>query len=464
MELEEIITLAVPDTFADLKQKLSAVKPIRDTATFIKQYDPYQHDVMDILKRKNKPIETDEGKTFAEVTRLPIPLQKKIVKMSAAFLCANPIELLANPSDDAQSNMVALVKKTWLDNKLHYDSKTIATILMSQTEVAELWYFEDAAPEYWANTVNATANVKYRLRMKILAPSLGDELIPVFNKFGDMVAFARGYFVKEGDKRIEHFDVYTADKTYKGTNVGNGFFLEEEPNPAKKIPVIYYSQPAPEWHDVELLIKRLETLISNHGDSNDYFGSPVVFVNGEIEGFAKKGEQGKVLVGKKGAKAEYLTWDQAPESVKLELNNLRSLIFDMTDTPDLSLEQMKGIGTFSGIALKMVFLGAHLKAADKEENFGKAIQRRINFLISAMAVINVAMSKGTGVEITPKFTYFLPDNDKERMDLLSEGITAGILSKTTGVRMNPVVENPEEELKMIAAELTNPDQLGGAGI
>lgn len=463
MEIEEIVALTDPDNYGKLREKMSALKPARDTATFLKQYDPYTHDIMDKIKRKDKEVETDAGKSTVDVTRLPIPMQKKIVKMAAAFLCANPIELLASASDQLQTDLVYLVTKTWLDNKLHYDSKTIAKILMSETEVAELWYFEEAAEGYWANTINDTAKVKFRLRMKILAPSLGDILLPVFNKNGDMIAFGRIYAVLQGGKRLEHFDVYTAATTYLGEKAESGYTIITQPNPAKKIPIIYYSQPAPEWHDVELLIKRFEILISNHGDSNDYFGSPVVFVNGEIEGFAKKGEQGKVLIGKKGAKAEYLTWDQAPESVKLEYDNLRSLMFDMSDTPDISIEQMKNIGTFSGIALKMIFMGAHLKAADKEEGFGKAIQRRINFLKAAMAVINVGLEKATGVDIKPKFTYFLPNNDKETMDLLTESVSAGILSKTTAVRRNPVVEDAEDELKLITDELKSPDNLGGAG-
>jgi SPP1 family phage portal protein len=220
--------------------------------------------------------------------------------------------------------------------------------------------------------------------------------------------------------------------------------------------VIYYSQELPEWSDVQDLIERMEKLISNHADSNDYFGSPTVFLEGEIEGFATKGEAGKVIQGKSGAKASYLTWDQAPESIKLEYSNLRSLIFDLTDTPDISIENMKSLGVFSGIALKMLFLGAHLKASEKEEIFGKGIQRRINYIKSALAVINVATAGAATMAITPSFEYFLPKNNEELVTLLNTA-TGGkaTMSTQTAEKNNPYVDDPEKEMVLIQEEGLN---------
>lgn len=47
----------------------------------------------------------------------------------------------------------------------------------------------------------------------------------------------------------------------------------------------------------DFCIERMEELLSNCGDTNDYFGYPSYVVSGEIEGFAEKGEQGKVYNG-----------------------------------------------------------------------------------------------------------------------------------------------------------------------
>ena len=89
--------------------------------------------------------------------------------------------------------------------------------------------------------------------MKVLSQELGDNLFPLFDEYGDLIAFARAYKIKEGTLDIDHFDVYTTDFTYKYVN-RTGWELDKQapkggkiPNAAQKIPVIYYSQKQPEW-------------------------------------------------------------------------------------------------------------------------------------------------------------------------------------------------------------------------
>lgn len=457
MELSELQAL-VPD-FEKLKSKMTALKTT-DTkiAGYLKQYEPKGHDSVDTTKRGDKQITIGEGEKernkTVEVTRLAIPVQKQIVALAAIFLCGNPIQLAAAPANDNETDLLAVINKTWKKNKLDYDSKKLVKLMMSETEVAEIWWAEKADDFYWANTPNEGRPL--RMRMKIIANSLGDKMYPIFNRYGDMIAFGREYAEKVEDKDVFHFDVYTEDNNYLAVKSAAGWEVKTEVNLLKKIPVIYYSQPAPEWDDVQTLVDRFEKTLSNHGDTNDYFGSPMVFVEGEIEGFAEKGEQGKVLQGKNGAKASYMSWDQSPKSMELEFKNLRSLIFDMTNTPDISFENMKGLGTFSGIALKMLFFGAHMKASEKEENFGKGIQRRINFLMHAMAILNMEKFKtATSLEITPRFEYYIPKNDSEVIDMLSTA-TGGkpTMSTEQAVSRNPLVDNVEVELERLKNETT----------
>lgn len=447
-ELQELIT----NDFSALQQKIVA-GVTSAYSDHIKQYDSTKHLVYDEQKRPKKKVDKDDGTEFIEVNRLSIPMQKKIVRLAAAFLCGNPIELSANAKDGdtVEEGMLNLLKKIWDDNKLDYESKNLAKLMMSETECAELWFSEDADKDYWNDTFNQ--GKKVRFRMKILAASKGDSLYPVFNAYGDMIAFGRGYKISiEGGKTEEHFDLYTPEKFYFASRVDAEWEVKAEDNDIKEIPVIYYKQDQVEWADVQTLIERYETVISNHGDTNDYFGSPFLLVKGEILGFSKKGEQGKVLQAENGADAEFLSWQQSPDSVKLEQQNLRSLILDMTDTPDISIEQMKSLGTYSGIALKMLFLGAHLKAAEKEEIFGKGIQRRINYLKNALSKINSKLIPALPMSIKPKFEYYLPKNDVEKIELLTTAVSGKIMSQKTAIEQNPLVSDPEAELDEVKAD------------
>lgn len=457
MELLEITELAEAN-FTELQRKVLKLKTNSDQVDkYIKQFDPLQHDTMDPTIRPDKLIQTDLGPSKVLVSRLGLSLQKQIVSMAVSFLLGNPVKLMCAPEGDIQEGLLGVFKKTWDDNKLDYDSKRIAKILMSETEVAELWYTEaieyNKDSDYWYGTANEGGKAKFRLRMKVLARSLGDTIIPVFNSYGDMIAFARGYTVNVDGKNVEHFDVYTDDKIYLGVKDSTGFVCTPSANVVGKIPVIYYSQPISEWSDVQSLIDRFERMLSNHADTNDYFGSPLIKVKGEIKGFAKKGESGKILELVGGADAEYMSWDQSPKSVELEFKNLRSLIFDLTSTPDISIEQMKTLGTYSGIALKMLFLNAHLKASDKEETFGKGIQRRINYLKAAIAKINLDLKNAIVMNITPKFEYYLPKNTKEDIDILTTASGGNpIMSIETAVKLNPLVQDPDDEINKMKSE------------
>lgn len=452
MELSEF--LALTDKFGDLKKKIVADTTARDTFIYLGQYDPLLHDVMLTAKRPDKQVETDNGTSTVSVARLPIAYQKKIVLTRATFLCGNPVEIIAQANQQIEEDMLAVLKRTWDDNKLDYESKRLAKHMMSETEVAEVWYADPIENGYWKDTANDLPSVKYRLRMKIIAPSLGDTLYPIFDNKGDMIAFARGYKLHENEKDVEHFDIYTETKIMKGVQITvDTWEVTTEVNPLGKIPVIYYSQPHPEWYDVEKLIERTETLHSNHADTNDYFGSPMVFVQGDVTGFAKKGESGKVLIGKNGATANYLSWDSSPASIKLESDTLDDYIHYMTGTPKISFENLKGIGAVSGIALKLMFMDAHMYAADKEEDFGKGIQRRLNFLKTALAKINTTLEAATSMSIKPKFTYYLPQNVEETISTLMQA-TGGkqILSVESAVEQNPLVVDKDEELTRLQSD------------
>ena len=58
---------------------------------------------------------------------------------------------------------------------------------------------------------------------------------------------------------------------------------------------------------------------------NDYFGSPILAVSGIVEGFASKGEQGKILQLSQEARANYLQLTTPPESILKEQAQLREL-------------------------------------------------------------------------------------------------------------------------------------------
>ncbi|WGQ15591.1 phage portal protein [Sphingobacterium faecium] len=432
----------------------------------LKEYDPLQHKVTDPKFRPDKML-SEEGESIidatdnntirntvdysvATVNRLPLPIQKRIVLIAATFLVGERINIESN-AEGKGKDLERLVRKLWDDNKLDYESKNIAKLMMSETHCAELWY-DYSDTDYWKDTILKESTKK--VGVMILAESKGDQLYPIFDEYQDLVAFGRGYKVKVESKEVEHFDYYTKDLIIKGVLNGKEWEVDSQNNPYKAIPVIYYSQDRPEWSDVQPLIERKETRVSDFADTNDYFADPALVANGEVENLPSKGEVGKQFQVKNGGTVDYLTWDNAPESTKMEFDILDQEIFANTHTPDISFGTMKAlIGNISGIALKLLFMDAQIKASDKQEYFGKCIQRRLNLLkkiimsLSPMEFVNVI------VVLKPIFKSFMPVNEVEYNTMLIEAFNAGMISRKTMIAKSTLVSNPDEEITEVLKDL-----------
>ena len=429
------------------------------------EYDIKLHAINDTSIRPNKVITMDSGTMQSPVTRIPVPYQKKIVELATTFLLGNPVTISAKPLNDTETNMLNMLTKVWNDNKLDYEGQKLAESVFRLTECAELWYAEEAPPDYWKGT--PIEGSKTRLRYMLLSRLKGDALYPVFNSKGDMIAFGRQYTLRVNGEPEMHFDIYTDTQNYfsvKQTSTGaaSGWDVKPEVNILGKIPVVYYYKKYTEWHDVQPMIDRYEKSVSNHGDNNDYFGSPMIVVKGAIKGFAKKGEAGKLLELENGAEAAYLESNTAPESIKLEQDNLKDLIHDMSDTPHISFEEVQGIGKLSGIALKLLFMGAHMKASKNETVIGLGFQRRLNFLKTALTKISVKLEPALAMSVKPVFDFFLPKDDEAYVNMLNVATGAkATLSQKTAVGLSPLVSDPDAELADILSEGLNDQQNAG---
>jgi len=453
-----------------------------EQADAIAQYKVSEHDIFDTTKRPPKQIKKGTGENdkttglektttvLIEPARIGMSFQGLIVDRRVGFMLTIPVKTDAvyDTESEKEKLLVKTVERIQNDNKMDYLNKEIARRWMSEMECAEVWYFVENKQQ---NILKKLVGIKGKLTLKcnIWSPDLGDVLYPLFDTTGDMISFARGYKLKEDDKDIEHFDVYTTEFEYKYVNRKNKWQLDTlvnpdgkaKPNPipnaVQKIMINYINQNKPEWDDQGSMISRLETSVSNHADMNDYFGSPILAVEGEVRGFAQKGEQGKIMELMEGSKAAYLALNSPPESIKMEQQNLEKFIFALSQTPNITFEQMMKIGPVSGVAMKMMFLDAHMAVARKEEVFGIYLQRRFNILKAAIGmVIDTSLSnEAKTVQLKPVITPYLPQNDTEIIDNLSVAKTGGIMSTESCIEQNPLVEDSETELKRMADDKVN---------
>lgn len=463
MLIEDILKLPIDEQFKELKRKPTFFDQKISAEDVTGQYETAEHKVFKAEKRPDKIVATDNagGTKIVPVARLGIPFQKIIARRTASLLAGNGITLESNAQSDQELTVVQMIKSMLSDAKTTYANRKLLRVLFSEREVAELWYFAEE-PSFWQKVKAkiGLANAKFKMKMKLLYNSMGDTLYPHFDEFGDMDAFSREYSVTVTAGKLEQrFDVYTATATIKYTKAGDNWIITSAiPNPIGKIPVIYYAQAYTEWHDVQALIERYETVLSNFSDTNDYFAAPQLILKGEVNGLSDKSQSGKVITleASSDADAKYLTWAQAPEAIKLELDTLEANIFSGTQTPNISFEKMKALGTnLSGVAIEMLFMDAHLKCLDKQEIVGEGIQRRFNLLKAAIGnVIQTSLLTACEtVDVTPVFNIYSPKNKVEDATILMTlSGNKPLMSQKTGVENSPYTADSETELAQIQDE------------
>lgn len=404
----------------------------------LKQWNVATHVVND---RKQKFL--DSGEEISQ-NKLPIPYQKVIVKSAVAFLYGKPLRLIQKSKGTDEA--FALLQNLWEEMRMASLDRKNARTLFSQTVAAKLFlpYKDDESDS--ENTAKCV----------LLSKKNGDTLYTKKDMYGVMKCIARGYTVTINNEPVEYFDAYFKDIIIYCKKMNGIWSVESKPNLVKKIPISYYEQEDPEWHDVQALIERYEMLTSKKADNNDYTGDAILVVTGDVDSLPGKDETGKVvkLTGE-NASAKYLAPEMAIDMVKEEKTSLKELIHYCTDTPDLTTDQLSSLGQDSGKALVMRFFPAILKAMDKEEIFAEMVDREINILKAMIAnVLNINMAAQIkNLKVGFEFGNPLPDNIKEIVTMLTEAAGGKpIISQKTAVTLNPLVKDADTENTQIESE------------
>jgi SPP1 family phage portal protein len=442
----------VIDTFKDTNEE-------RETTAYIEEYEGARTRRNESVgKRADKVVGEGDNRKTVPVARLVFGFPKKIVRTATAFKFGGDMTVSARESNEG----VEEFKRRWeKELKMHGVIKEFARTVMVETKAALLFY-----------PVKKTTDPEVKLRVKLLNANAGD-FFPHFDDYGDMDAFLWKFKAKDMEgKEVECVNIYTAEQIMyyvKGdggwaarvTTEGTGVI----PNLFGKIPVVYSEQDKPEWEEITSLMDNFEMRVSRLSDTNSYFAEPLLKLFGDVvkmpgketTGKMVQFEQKKTLDGKiESGDAAYLTWDQTPESIKLELETMRAGIYSMSSTPDLSFDNVKGLGaSVSGIALRLMFLDAFLKASDRED-LDQAVQRMVAVVVAGIAnIANIKFKKQleeNWIEVT--FGSVLPDDTKEAIEVLVRATgDQPILSRKTGVSLNPLVKDTAAEVLELDAQL-----------
>lgn len=463
--MEELIKLlkeSPNEAIASLTAGEKDPQKIKDIRNEFSELDRNTRETQIGQVQKDKKIGEGEKTKTVKGVRIPIPIQNKIVNTATAFEVGEPVTLIPDitDSEDNENKLTQEIERLWKVNRIDNIIQKAIRLQKSELQCAVLFYMKDLGPESLINRLLGI-NPKKEIKIKLLENKSG-RMAPFFDPFGDMTAFTWSFDTTEDKKTVKNVWVYTDEKVFKLSNKSGAMTLESsEDHGFSKIPVVYFSQDKPEWFIAEPMIDRLEVALSKLGASNDYSGHPILKIYGEIIGGPDKDEDGKSLRFKQkvdedsgkvtNGDADFLTHDNAPESVKMELDRLEKYIYSLTSTPDISFDNVKGLGSISGIAIKLMFLDAMMKAKMNEGDNRTSLERIINILISGVITTTGRKLKSEAQKtfFEVQFNSILPDDLKESVETFARAVDAGIMSVQTAVEGLDMTGDAKQELENI---------------
>ena len=433
---------------SDLKYKTVVVKP---WANLRKEYEPKEHPVMTDKNYRDKVTK----KGIEKVTRLTLGLQKLAVKRMTELMFAIPVQRVYNPVSDQEKTVAKIMEAIFLKNRVNSLNIERGKSLFASCETITLWYSQEQP------TVYAGQKSLLKLRCKNYSPMNGDSLYPLFDEYDDMIALSIEYTRKEGNRTITYFDTYTADEHIRW-RTENGSTVEElrESVELGKITGIYIHRDEPIWEDQSPNVYEGEWTLSRNGNYIRKNARPnwVVFSDKKVNhGNEPTNDNAgrNVLQYGQNDKAEYKTWQQAIDSIKFHIDEIKRNFFMELQLPDMSMENMKAT-PMSGEARKMMFIDAQLKVTDESGIWIEFFDREINVIRAFMKKMYPTLSAAidslqVDVVITP---YQIRDEAERITNLTNATNGKAIMSQRTAVANLGYVDDIDEELAQIAKEST----------
>lgn len=403
----------------------------------IKEYNPQTHDVM---RRPNKYVKNEDPYI---TEKLPRSRQRYINEVALFFLLGNPVKWKKEDGDD---EAFTLFKDFLRDHRFNTTMRQAKRLAGAETESAKLYH------------IYRDGNDKMAIKCVILARSKGHRLRPLFDQYGNMTAFAYGYKLKENGKTVQHWDIQTSEMIYFCKKNSIGWDVEPYVNPTDKINVIYYQQPT-EWDGAEQRISREEMLDSKIGDTNNYFADPIATATADvIQGLASPDKPGRLIqLTSKDSVFGYVNPPQSSELRDAEKNDLNASILFDTFTPDLSFENLKGMGTLTGAAIKNALILGYIKRDNRKEIYEELIDREKNLVIAILKYLHPDKAAALdSLVITFEFSEPFTEDKERTWQSIGQLYKNGLVSLEQAVTMLALTDAPKEEIERLQQAAQKP--------
>ncbi len=391
MDIKEILgnTNSIDQKINALKKRTICV-PL--WSVLLKTYETSNHEVLtDTISLKDK----ENGE---KSSRIAIGLDKLLASRFNQFTFAIPVKREYNkPSNDTQTAIISAIEKIY--ENAHIDTMNFkrGIAYYAACEMFTIWYTVKRE-----NTIYGFP-CKYKLKCKTFSPMDRVCLYPIIDELDDMIAMSFEYDKKVSDtKTITIFETYTEDRHFVWEKDNQGNSWEEKTAHIKedgtvesgeqiiinKIPGVYLWRPFPVYDGLGGIRHELEYSLSRNGNVISYNSAPIVKVKGGIIGKEKKGESSRIWRVESDGDISYVSWNQSQDAVINQTNTLLKLYWMLSQMPDISFDNMKGLGNIGYDARQTLFTEARLKITEESGAWKECFEREFNVIKAFLKQMN----------------------------------------------------------------------------
>lgn len=422
MPIEELLGSKNPQVIIDALRVKSVDVP--RWSDLLKDYEPTKHKICsDLIGRKDR--QRSDG-TLEKASRIYIGLEKLLTNRFNEYTFSIPVKrVYSNVGDnEVRKQIVRALESIYKHARIDSVNLKRGLAYYASCEIFTIWYTVRRD-----NTLYGFPS-KYKLKCKTYSPMEGVVLYPYIDDRGDMLAMSFEYKKRVGEVDVLFFETYTADRHYIWKQDGNAGWQEVTKNTSEdgeeisgerisilKIPGVYISRPVPVYHGLSYLREEIEYTLSRNSDVIAYNSAPVLKVVGDVKGEEVKGESRRAFRLANGGDVAYVSWNQSIDSLKFNVDMLVRLFFMQSQMPDISFENMKGLGNIGYDARQSLFTDAHLRIGEEAGAWIEFLERECNVIKAFLGQMNVKFqSELDNVEVEHIITPFLQDDEKYQVE------------------------------------------------
>ncbi|MDA3731438.1 phage portal protein [Niameybacter massiliensis] len=282
-----------------------------------------------------------------------------------------------------------------------------------------------------------------RIKSKLIASEDG---YPVYSEdTGEYIGFVE-YYTSDSNK-VSYWNVYHPNKVEQYSDEGGHIHMVDT-KASFGLPIVYENKENISDYNITVLddimplLDEFEDFISKLGDSL-YTNSinPILTLTGamlEMPKGVSADACGFMFNLDNGCEMKYVTASIDYNSVKLYLDNLKQMMYDIAEVPSIIFGQ-SNVANVSETSIKMMYSKANNKASWYRYVLEEGFNQRHEIIKKILLLQGVSYNAGEYINI--EFNYSIPMADTDVVNNLSKQYNDGAMDKQTYIELSPLTKN-----------------------